>query len=246
MKKIYLLLIALVFLTGCSATYNLKLDGNHISENIYTSVSSDELNKEYYGETIDSKMEHIYNHPYPLRYNDYTPGYSDDEVPQYGQYSIISYDYNSNNSSKILNAIGNFTFEDFEYSTAVNMCYDYVLVKREGYESSIYTSSVAKCFENYDYLDEVTINITLENTVTETNADMVDGNVYTWKINRDNYSSKSIEIVFQTNSQNVDEEQSIFSNNQALILIIVVASILILAGLVYLYLSLRNKKANKL
>lgn len=67
----------------------------------------------------------------------------------------------------------------------------------------IATSKEFKCFDKYEELDSVTINLTTDLEVESSTADSVHKNKYTWNINRQNYRDSEINIVL-----NIDNDFS--------------------------------------
>jgi hypothetical protein len=75
------------------------------------------------------------------------------------------------------------------------------------------TSKNAICFEQYPTLTNLIVNITIDGKVSSHNADRVNGNVYTWQINRNNASSKAINLVID--NLNDEPTTSKLNNNSS-------------------------------
>lgn len=242
MKKILFLLIICFLLTGCSVTYDLKIDNDNLNENISVIIPKENLNKEFNILTIDEIFTNIYKYPTSLRYDDDMPGDSEYEKPLYGEYKIEKYSQNDNQDKELI-ANGNFSFNDYQYSNAVNTCYDTIVVKHNSSQSSFYTSSFAKCFDMYPLLEKITVNIELNNQVIRSNSDRIIDKVYTWNIDRTNYKDKTIELVF--NSDSIVEDNNT-SNQSFKILIYIILAVLLLFLIIFLHVKIKSKNANKL
>ena len=56
------------------------------------------------------------------------------------------------------------------------------------------TSNRCNIFDTYSLLNEIKVTIKTDLEVISSNADVVNNNLYTWLINRNNYNNKSIKI----------------------------------------------------
>ena len=64
------------------------------------------------------------------------------------------------------------------------------------------TDEYFKCFDFYEDLDNLTINIKSDLLIKKHNADKVKGNTYSWNITKDNYENKSILLEIKTSNSN--------------------------------------------
>lgn len=206
MKKIISLILMLVLLTGCEATYNLQIDGDDISENINiytTDMANINTPMSDYGdlslkELFDMQQDSFYT----VYYNDesYNP-YEEEKqsnVKYYNQEAI------STNSRYGMNYTYKFTSDDIVRSRAINTCYNTFTVNKSNNIYSLSTNNLAKCFKNYTLLDRLTINIKTSNRVMVQNADSVNNDTYTWIITKDNYNNKSIRLSYTTSNTNLE------------------------------------------
>ncbi len=215
MKKIILLIILVLLLTGCKATYNISFDKDiNESIKIYTSNTNIETaNKE----TVNKVSEELYNFEYGYEY-----------------YKKEKY-YEGNNTG--YNYTHKFDYEDYNMYTELQKCYDDFNYSNDDNTVSLSTSELFTCFDYYPEIEEVTINMTSQYNITSSNADKVDGNTYTWIINKDNYQNKPLEI--KINKKQEYKEKKITSK-----MIITFGIFLILV--LYLLLSIKkNKKGNQ-
>lgn len=106
------------------------------------------------------------------------------------------------------------------------------------------------CFIGDDGLkaDSVKINITTKLKVLDNNADSVSGNTYTWNININNYLGKEIyfklERVNNSNGLTTLREEIIKEDGTSLLTAIIVLSVVIVAGLIYLFVRYKRNKNN--
>lgn len=217
-SKLILLLIILFSLTGCTFEYNIEINTNRIKESniIYIDNATKDTIKQEVEELVDS-------------YTGPTNG-----LGMYTQ-SIV----NSNNRFGMLYEMNYSKIEDYNDSISVSSCYDnYKLIKEED-KIIISTSKEFKCFDNYKELDDVIVNIKSNLDVLSSNADEVNGNVYTWNITKDNANNKAITISLKPNTDKVERKKEM----DVLLLVIFAFT---LFGIIVLLLRLRSKRKNKI
>lgn len=245
MKKgrIFVLLAILILFTGCSATVNFDI-GNTIKQDMTIKLDGGERSSKTVYETVfDSVMEVEKTTEMLSEYN-----FSNTE-----SYSELSVDKES--------SIG-----DYQFDNALAMCYDTVLFNNANNMLSISTDDVASCFSNYPMLNELVINLTTDYKVLSNNADEINGNVYTWKINKNNYTNKKIKfsvdysrdgnrdtssktndttpVIPDNSSDNKDDK--VTSTSTFLPILIFVCTIFIIFLIFYIIYYFKNKKNNKI
>ncbi len=174
MKKIFLLSLIFI-LTGCSIDYNLTLDEELATENI----------------KINS--QDFYTFPTPAYNNVQGSSETDEKIP-----GVEYYDMNFNTDYST--ASYKFPLNNFKSSRAVNTCYKALTLSKTSTGSRLLnTSNYNYCFDAYPNLDEINVNITISDnyTIINSNADSKNSNTHSWKINRDNYKSKYIQIEYK-------------------------------------------------
>ena len=95
------------------------------------------------------------------------------------------------------------------------------------------------CFNKYSELDDVTINIDSSLEVESSNADEVNGNIYTWNINKSNADNKPINIVLKPNTEQKEKQR------QLSVVLLVIAAFILLGIIVFLIRS-KGKRKNKI
>lgn len=230
--KVIICLLFTFLLFGCSATYNLDIDKElKINEKLNLSLSSD---------TDYSKLSE-FNSNLPVDIN-----VDDVEAFNSKKNDIEYFDIKKSLDSNLIS----FNYDYLDYNNLdsdriINTCYDYFsLINKndnDDYKLILSTNKKFNCFDLYDNLDDVTVNITTKKEVYSNNADSVNGNTYTWYINKDTKDDASIQMVI--NSEVIDEGIPFWEEN---LLFIIVCIVLIFSGIVYLFIKRRSDKVNKI
>ncbi len=197
MKKRINILLVLLLLTGCTCEYDLKISKETYKEEIKLIASNTEENNQLNQKWIIPINREIYNHPGDSE----TPIPADTEIYKYtlsGNTLIFSYNFDGN---------------QYQKSSAVANCYNTLTVTNYMNSMILSTSKNAICFEQYPTLTNLIVNITIDGKVSSHNADRVNGNVYTWQINRNNASSKAINLVID--NLNDEPTTSKLNNNSS-------------------------------
>ena len=218
MKKIFYLFISLIVVTGCEATYNIDIDDAFNENLIITPKSAEEL----------SRVSEDY-FPYPSFYN---PNYSEDDDYVEGFNSLPNNpDSNYNNDiskdeeddnyittpveryNVYLGNVLSFSYkfgEKYQDSNIVITSTDeFVVVNAvDGNSySRIYAKGFSKIFDEYNSLSKLTINVKTSRNVLSHNADLVNGNIYTWIITNKN-SNRDINIVYSDDRYYANDDKT--------------------------------------
>ena len=139
----------------------------------------------------------------------------------------------------------NFVYDDNQLndSNIANSCYQFFSVDAKENEVSILTGNKFYCFDVYEELDSVTININSNYKVIQSNADKIVGKKHTWYITRENASNKPIIFVYDKSKKNMTIMQYLIDNVP---LVVVVGTTLMLGGITFLIINTKKKKANKI
>lgn len=178
-RKIIILATTLILLTGCSATYDLYLDKNNITERTYIYDSTKKLEGlEYYDMDKGNEISiDLYANEVAAFENNFK--YEKEEIKT-NNGNNFGYRYNTS-----------YKYNEFNKLSAVAACYDKIEIKNDG-NISVKTSNEFKCFDKYSLLEDVTIRIHYTGKVLNTNADKVENDIYIWKITKDNYKNSGI------------------------------------------------------
>lgn len=232
-KVLTVVLVILLFTTGCSCEYNLKIENDLYKEEIKLfSNDKEEINSFNNNWEIPTNKSE-YNRPGDP---DSTPSISNGKY----KYQLTENNLLFSNDFKII---------DYSNSSAVSVCYNQFAV--EEYDNSIIisTSQEIDCFNKYPTLDKITINITVDRPVKSNNADIVNNNIYTWNITKNN-NKRAVNLVLEndnnvnapTNSSNT-EDSAPYNKKHDYSLYIVLIIILIIFLLGYLiFKKIKNRE----
>lgn len=237
MKKIYALLIGIVFLTGCSATANISIDKDSILE----SIKVFEQDPNNY-----NKYKNWNGFPVPLYYDQELkePLWMQNRKKEAG---VSYYDVKNDDNNKTIEITGKFKPNNHNRSSLVRNCFKLYNVINEDSKTIFSTSKGLTCaFKNFNII------VSTPYTVVTNNADKVDleNNIFTWNINSSNAKNASVylEVDFSkkykedevTNEDDTTEQES-ESNTFMYIIIIIITMIIIIIGL---YFYTNSKKRN--
>lgn len=229
MKKIIILIILMISLTGCEAVYNLDISNNTFTEeliltttdkstkiqkNINVALKSNiPVNDEYYKPEVNFKQNN-------LKYYEITKIDTNNEIGVRYQTELTKDEYSS--------------------STIVKEHAPSFKINEVGNIISLNLGNKRSIFENYPDLDKLTINITINNKVSKNNADSINGNTYTWNLTKDNYKTKEIYINYNKKQQT--EETTNKPKINLNIIFIIIGTLLI--GII-LYILIKAKNTGK-
>ena len=206
MKKVILLIVCIITLSGCSVEYNLTIDDS-FTEDIL--VFTDDLSN------LDVNQEDYYNKSYRALFSDMLNTnimayYNDENFDPYGEgiQTNVKY-YNkkliNNNSMYGVNYNFDFDYNNFYRSNAIKACFNEINVSKYEDIYILKTNNKCKLFDTYPLLDNIKIIINTDFDIIYNNADFSSDGIYTWVIDRNNYSNKSINISFDTVTDNLDD-----------------------------------------
>ena len=173
MKKIIVVLISLLLLTGCTIDYNLVIDKDSIKETI-TGIAYKE---EYEVREEDSSLNLFYTYIN----DDINPLISSDglytkEIKEIDNGINYKYDFIYKNN--------------YDKSKIINSCFENSNVKETDTYYSIELSGEFYCL----YSDKININVISNYVVLENNAKEVNGNKYSWVIDDSSNVNISLNI----------------------------------------------------
>lgn len=192
MKK-YLLLLFILLLTGCKATYNLNISDDKIieSSNFYRESSDPDYYVDEDGFKIEDELFNL---------NDMLDSYYNND------YYAFNYNFGSDafyTKRKIddINGIGinlsySYNYDNFQNSYLFSYCFsndsfvnndNYIVIDAKDF-------GAISLLDQSDQFDSLVINIKTNLKVVDNNADYVKGNVYSWTVDRSNINSKRIYI----------------------------------------------------
>lgn len=206
-KRIFILLM-LLLLTGCTVDYKLDIKENGIFvETISGTVTEEELDNT--GRT--DLNAYLYNLNLRTPYIGEQGQYNKNIIDKDG-YKEFTFNYTFNNN--------------YDKSSAVNSCHENI---RFDETDDLYYIDLSGDF--YCLLsDKMTINVTSEYAVLESNAKKVVGNTYTWEI--DDYNDADIYMAISKNvkHENNTESKKRITNTFRIVGLVV---LIVLSGIAY-------------
>lgn len=175
MKKIFAILF-LILLSGCTTNYNLKISNDSFEENISVHIDKSEIPSYTGGEVeTDDQITPFLNNDYSALFSDNNAYYEKNRT-DFDNYIQVDMNYN-------------YSEEEFSDSNSLKLCFsDYEFT----YEDSYYIHAYGEFYCLYS--DDINISIETNNKVIKNNADSVNGNVYTWNVNKNNVRNVNIEF----------------------------------------------------
>lgn len=228
MKKVIILLLLAIFLSGCSATYNVTIDKNAVTEDVTAVASND---------TEYSKLKNWSGFPLTLYYDqEISNPFGEKREKESG---IKYYENTSDDSTKTTKVRGSFNMNEFSKSSLVRGCFKYFNVIQDGNVVTFSTSVGLICnFSNFNVV------VDTDYKVLNSNADNVNAetNTYTWNYSTNTNKSVYLEIDFahkynESNSNNKSSTDiSTSKENKIAIIVILIAALVssILGFLIYL------------
>lgn len=204
-NKILILLIILFLMTGCQAEYNLTIDNDTYTESINMTVDNDDT----------------YNIQNLKENNQYISSSSTNGL-------IYEKTIEENYDNTIFNYKHSFSFDEFR-GTLNGKCFNKINLTESDGIYSLYASDFICYGEHEQTAESYKINIKTNYNVINNNADEVNNNVYTWMIDKNNYSGKTIN--FQYSKQEVEIP---VSKNVSPYLISAIVSVLIFISFIFM------------
>ena len=226
MKKLILIISLLFLVTGCDVNYNITIDENTFDENIVLSFSKSTTSYDDISFYPDNKIP-----VYPTEKD--KKFYNSKIVEKSNSYDLI-YSYKHD-------------FNSLKNSYFINNCYHDMRITENDDQIIINSGKNFACFIGDDGLraDSLRINITTKLDVSSNNADEVNGNTYTWIINENNYLDKEVNFTLKKNNSFGLENINIQSDSESLSTMwIIVISIVLIGGIIYLFVRYKLRKNN--
>lgn len=203
MKKIIILLITSLLLTGCNATYNINITNNQINDSIkiYTKNSN-----------VQNATDTMIN-TFTDQLGNWERGYEYYKRELYTTDKITGYNYTYN-----------FNYNEYDAMSQIRKCYKDFEFKYENNTITIKTSNEFLCKSYYQEVNSLELNISSEYKIIKSNADIKKDNIHTWKINKTNYKNRPINITIEKNTKynnNNKDKKNTKMNIQTILTIII-------------------------
>ena len=184
MKKTIILLITLLLLTGCKATYNINFNET-IDEEIKIYTENENINK-----ANQKDAEHFYE-----KIDDWERGHEFYKKERYTDLDFTGYKYTDS-----------FNYEDYDAISQLRKCYDnFTFTKNDFIE--LKTSNEFLCATYYNEVESMELTIDSKYSIVGSNADETDGNKHIWHINKTNYKNKPIILKIDTTKEAVIKKE---------------------------------------
>lgn len=220
MKKIKILFLILIMflLSGCTFEYNINVDKDVISENNIVYIEGTTF------DNVESTFENMVS-----KYTGPTNslGMYTSSIVKENDLFGISYQRD-------------YSYRNYNYSISFSSCYDVYKMIEEDDKLIISTGKDFNCFDKYDELDEVVVNLTSNYYVEKSNADVVDGDKHMWYITKDNDNNKPINVTIDL-TKPISNNKSSWLN--AFTLTIISFAVV---GLIIFLIFVRGKRKNKI
>lgn len=183
-KKILLMFILILLLSGCSVEYNVSLENDSFKENgslIEKKENKDNLSKN--GFSFEEQINYTYQSMHDVL--------NGQEMEKTQSFELKKIDTDKEIGLTYSNELKQ---NKYYLSPIIRQCYDNVSVKNSNNNIKISTGNYFKCFDYYELLNNVTVNFTTNYKVVNNNADEIKDNTYTWFINKNNFKNKEISI----------------------------------------------------
>ena len=226
------LLIGLIMLTGCEATYTLTISKDTINEKIEILDNVSDTR------TVTDVMEN-YKKKYPV--------YNSDEIVDDEELYQINPDLTYYNQTYSIDSNGyhlnyEYTYPIDKYITAnsVNYSYDYKDIVYQNNKLKLSTGCPNNYLRYRDIFTNLTVNIITDYVVTNNNADSVIGNRY---INKENNYEKRInfEVDLSKTQSEVDKEKEVKAKKNSLLIPILIVSLLVYSIIIFVIITKRKK-----
>lgn len=218
-KKIILVFIMLILLTGCSSEYKLEISNNKFDENISAMIPKSMV--------LDIQNEQNSD----VEYDDSITPFLEEKTSSLTT-SDKFYEKKVSKSTDIIKVELNYTYdeENFKLANSINTCFEYPELD---FSKTYYMNLQGNFYCLYG--DSIDIKIKTKNKVNFNNADEVNENTYIWHIDENN--ADYVDII-------IDIEKETPKNTfiGAFLVIVLIISILFV---LYKFLK-KNKKRNNI
>ena len=236
LKKLFVLFFLTIFVSGCAVSYNVSIYDNKIVDDfIIKYTEEDTRNKENDEELMGNRLKALIDYDvYPF-FEDYTYKYNKKlEKENNINNLVLSYEYN---------------LTDFQNANVIKNCFKNKNIITNGDNIDINLNGYFYCLYNNE---EILINVKTNRKVAYNNANLIKDNIYTWKINKDNYKNVDIKLSLISTSDNnvIDKvinninnyEDEEVSNFMEYIYIFMLAFLLLVLFFVFIKVKTSNKK----
>lgn len=233
MKKVFKIIVfifMIVFMTGCSATYNVTIEDSTIVEDL--TVEND-----FSSNQIKAYIENVV--PVSINVGCFID-YDQDDIKNTERIPTVNYYDITSKKDTELNATSTVYLNEYKNSRIANSLFNKININNYEDKISIYGFNGLVAFDLNPELESVTVNITVKDKKVITNdADKVNNNTYTWIFNRSTNNSKTLYLEMERIKQQTQQQQKKERKSFAVYIIIF---IFILSCIALIVLKIKEKK----
>lgn len=208
MKKILILLISAILLTGCNATYDINVKSDKIEDTITIMTDSSNVSR------ANKTTTDLFNQ----KIGEWENGHD------FYKREIVTTEEKTGYQYKY-----SFTYDEYDAMSQIRKCYEnFNIDTTNGLKLS--TSEEFLCKNYYPQVNSITISITSDYEIKNSNADSVRNNTHIWKINSKNYKNKPINIEInkhKTYEEDKEKNTDTFKNILFILFFIIIVIIFI-------------------
>lgn len=235
MRKYLILIITILALSGCSATMNINIEKDKITENIEIRANNQ---SEY------NKIKNWNGFPLTLYFDqELSNPFSDSKEKESG---VPYYNTSFSDTEMKANIKGEFRFDEHVKSSAIRNCFTLYNIVSEGNIYTFSTTPGLTCsFTNFD------IVVTTPYKIIDNNATIFNKatNTLIWRINDSNHDKISMYLEIEISDENNEDQANQEDNDSILdnikntnssILVIIVG--IVFVSVIVVFFILKNKK----
>ena len=232
-----IIILTLLFLTGCTTTYTLTIDKNNINEKIEVVDTTSSTR------TVTDIMNN-YKKKFPV-YDIEDVIDEDDLYQTYDNATYYNQTYNINGSNYHLYYEYTYPIDQYIAANSINYSYDYKDIVYQNNKLKLETSSPNNYLKYRNIFTGLTVNIITDYVVTNNNADNIIGNRYIWYFNKDNNYDKRInfEVDLTKTQSEVDKEEAKKGKKNSLLIPVLIGALL--AYVIIIFIIVTKKRKNE-
>ncbi len=204
MKKLILLILGVVFVSGCSAEYSIEITGKDIIEEMILVYDEEKVYETGSEKSIEEFFDEFVNNYQPVYYDSLHDPTENEKVTGVKYYDV---EYIDNSINKV-----KFHAETEIYnlhkSNIIYTCVSDFRVKKDNNYYSLSADNGLSCLKDLS-LEEVQISIKTNNELIFSNADYYNEETeqHIWYYDKENYNTKFLSFIYSDETEREEEEQ---------------------------------------
>lgn len=215
LKKFLLLIPILLLLTGCGSKYEIEFTENNTIKDTISIFEDNKIVKNYSKENEDNLLNQIL---------DFERGYEHYKKELYTTEEVTGYKYTYE-----------FKYDEYDALSQLRKCYEDLVLEVNDDEIKLTTKGEFLCRTYHKEMPYIDINIKSNYKIKNTNGEIKNNNVVTWKINKNNYKNSPIQITY--NKKEIIEQEKKSSIGNIIIIILFIGAVI--------FVIINRKKFNK-